>query len=49
MASALSGNADAAVYSRFTPPGGVRAIDLPFTGTARARAFQLVRLRDLRA
>ena len=40
MAFALAGEPGATVYSRFVPPGHVRAVNLPFARTARARAFR---------
>lgn len=40
MAIALRDETNAVVYSRHVPPGGVRAVDLPFVDTLRARALQ---------
>src|SRR5665647_2206393 len=42
MTAALSDDPGAAVYSRFTPAGRLRAVNLPFTGTRRSRLFSAI-------
>ena len=42
MTSALAPVPDATVFSRFVPPGTVRAVNLPFAGTVRSRLFDAI-------
>jgi glycosyltransferase involved in cell wall biosynthesis len=42
MTSALASRPGATVFSRFVPPGGPHAVNLPFSGTARARLFNAI-------
>jgi glycosyltransferase involved in cell wall biosynthesis len=44
MIAALGAEPGASVYSRFVPPGHLHAVNLPFTGTARAAAFRALSL-----
>jgi glycosyltransferase involved in cell wall biosynthesis len=42
MAFALAGEPGATIYSRFVPPSQVGVVNLPFAGTARARACHVL-------
>jgi glycosyltransferase involved in cell wall biosynthesis len=42
MTAALSVEPDATIYSRFIPPGLMRGVNLPFSGTARSHAFRAI-------